>query len=76
MYHVIVASLPSIKGADAVVQKYIDLGFPEATSVTGDDRVRISIASFTDKKEGEDYIQTLRQSETLKHLWLLSMKAK
>ena len=47
VYHVIVASLPSIKGADAVVQKYIDLGFPEATSVTGDDRVRISIASFT-----------------------------
>lgn len=76
VYHVIVASLPSMKGADAVVQKYIDLGFPEATSVTGDDRVRISIASFTDKKEGEDYIQTLRQSETLKHLWLLSMKAK
>ena len=76
VYYVIVASLPSMKGADAVVQKYIDLGFPEATSVTGDDRVRISIASFTDKKEGEDYIQMLRQSETLKHLWLLSVKAK
>lgn len=76
IYHVIVASLPSTKGADAVVQKYIDRGFPTATTVVGDDRVRISIASFADKAEGEAYVASLRQDEAYKNVWLLSVRNK
>ena len=76
IYHVIIGSLPSQKGADAVVQKYIDKGFEQTTTVVGDEHVRISIASFTDKAEGEAYVQTLRQDEAFKHAWLLSVKAR
>ena len=76
VYHVIVGSLPSQKGADALVQKYIDKGFAQTKTVASDDRVRISIASFTDKAEGEAYVQSLRQDDAFKHVWLLSVKAK
>ena len=76
IYHVIIGSLPSAKNAEAVVQKYIDRGFAQTTTVVGDDRVRISIASFTDKAEGEAYVSTLRQQEDYKHAWLLSVRAK
>ena len=76
IYHAIVGSFPSLKGTDAVVQKYVDRGFGQTTTVVGDDHVRISIASFTDKAEGEAFVRTLRQQEDYKHVWLLSVRAK
>ena len=76
IYYVIVGSLPSMSGAEGVVKKYKDLGFEEATIVEGDGRVRISIASFTDKTEGEAYVSSLRENETFKHAWLLSVRNK
>lgn len=76
IYHAIVGSFPSLKGTDAVVQKYVDRGFGQTTTVVGDDHVRISIASFTDKAEGEAFVRTLRQQEDYKHVWLLSVRAR
>jgi len=76
IYHVIAGSLPSSKGAEAIVEKYKGLGFSTATTVEGDGRVRISIASFTDKAEGEAFIDNLRQNESYKKVWLLSVRVK
>jgi len=76
VYHVIAGSLPSDKGAEAVVRKYVDKGFEHATTVEGDGRVRISIASFYDKAEGEAYVKELRKDEAFKNVWLLSVKAR
>ena len=76
IYHVIAGSLPSKSGAEAVIQKYVNKGFDKATAVEGDGRVRISIASFNDKAEGEAYVNELRKDEAFKNVWLLSVKVR
>ena len=76
IYHVIAGSLPSKSGAEAVIHKYVNKGFEKATAVEGDGRVRISIASFNDKAEGEAYVNELRKDEAFKNVWLLSVKVR
>lgn len=74
IYHVIVGSLPSRRGADEMIQKYIASGFPQASLVESDERVRVSLVSFTDKAEGEAYVSELRQRTEYKNVWLLSVR--
>lgn len=73
-YHLIISSLPSKNGAAAVVEKYVKLGFPQTTTVEGDERVRISIESYSDKDTANQRIAELRQQEAYKNVWLLSVK--
>lgn len=76
LYHVIIASLPSQATAEKVAQKYVERGFTETTIVSGGSYVRVALATFTDKRNGEDFIQALRQDEAYKSAWLLAEKAK
>lgn len=73
-YHIIVASLPSSRGADEVVSKYASQGYTDVTLVERDDRVRISLVQFTDKDEANAYLKTLREKEAFQNAWLLAVR--
>ena len=73
-YHIIVASLPNHRGADETLNQYIGMGYPEASLVERDNRVRISLVQFTDKDEANEYLKTLRLQEKFQNAWLLAVK--
>ena len=73
-YHVIVASLPSHRGADETLGQYIRMGYTEASLVERDNRVRISLMQFADKNEANRQLNTLRQEEAFKSAWLLAVR--
>ena len=73
-YHIIVASLPSTRGAEDELNKYASQGYPNASIVERDNRVRISLVQFTDKGEANEYLQTLRQNSAFQNAWLLAIQ--
>lgn len=73
-YHIIVASLPNHRGADETLNQYIGMGYPGASLVERDNRVRISLVQFTDKDVANEYLKTLRQQEKFQNAWLLAVK--
>ena len=73
-YHIIVASLPSHRGADETLAQYTRQGYTNASLVERDDRVRISLVQFTDKDEANKYLSTLRQNEKFQNAWLLAVR--
>ena len=73
-YHIIVASLPSHRGADEALNQYIGMGYPDASLVERDNRVRISLVQFADKNEANEYLNTLRQQEKFQNAWLLAVR--
>ena len=70
-YHIIVASLPSKRGADEVIEGYVAKGYQQASLIERDNRVRISLTQFTDKDEANNYLKTLREDEVFQNAWLL-----
>ncbi len=74
VYHIIVASLPSHRGADETLSQFSKMGYPEASLVERDDRVRISLMQFTDKDEANKQLSILRQNEKFQNAWLLSVR--
>lgn len=73
-YHIIVASLPTHRGAEETLVQYINQGYTNASLVERDDRVRISLVQFTDKDEANEYLKTLRQNEKFQNAWLLAVR--
>ena len=73
-YHIIVASLPSHRGADETLEQFAAKGYTNATIVERDDRVRISLAQFADKDEANEYLKELRQQEDFQNAWLLAVR--
>ena len=73
-YHIIVASLPSRRGADETLSQYSAKGYAGATIIERDDRVRISLAQFADKNEANEYLKTLRQNLEFQNAWLLAVR--
>ena len=73
-YHIIVASLPSLRGANETLDEYVAKGYTDASLVERDNRVRISIKQFTDKDEANSYLKSLREEDTFKNAWLLAVR--
>lgn len=73
-YHIIVASLPNHRGADETLTQYRNSGYPTASLVERDDRVRISLMQFTDKNEANEQLKTLRNETRFQNAWLLAVK--
>ena len=73
-YHIIVASLPSRRGADETLTQYTHMGYAEASIVERDDRVRISLMQFTDKDEANEQLKVLRQNAKFQNAWLLAVR--
>lgn len=72
-YHIIVASLPSNRGADETLNQYTRLGYNNVSLVERDNRVRISLMQFTDKAEANRQLTALRQQEKFQSAWLLAV---
>ena len=73
-YHIIVASLPSHRGADETLNQYTRMGYAGASIVERDNRVRISLMQFADKDEANEQLKTLRQNEKFQNAWLLAVR--
>ena len=74
VYHIIVASLPSHRGADETLSQYNNMGYAEASLVERDNRVRVSLMQFTDKDEANEQLRILRQNEKFQNAWLLAVR--
>ena len=72
-YHIIIASLPSHRGADEIVSKYVAQGYTNVSLVERDGRIRISLTQFTNKDEANSYLSTLRTNEDFANAWLLAV---
>ena len=73
-YHIIVASLPNMRGAEETLNQYISKGHTGASLVERDDRVRISLIQFTDKDEANNYLKELRTQAGFENAWLLAVR--
>ena len=73
-YHIIVASLPSRRGAEETMSQYTRMGYDNVTIVERDDRVRISLMQFADKNEANEQLKALRQQEKFQNAWLLAVR--
>ena len=74
VYHIIVASLPNLRGAEETLNKYISKGHTGASLVERDNRVRISLIQFTDKDEANSYLAELRTQAGFESAWLLAVR--
>lgn len=74
VYHVIVASLPNHRGAEETLNLYINKGYPNASLVERDNRIRISLVQFTDKDEANNYLKELRRIDAFQNAWLLAVR--
>ena len=74
VYHIIVASLPNLRGAEETLNKYISKGHTGASLVERDNRVRISLIQFTDKEEANNYLTELRTQAGFESAWLLAVR--
>ncbi|NDW12796.1 SPOR domain-containing protein [Bacteroides sp. 214] len=73
-YHLIVGSVLREKDGNEMVDKLKEKGYDNAQIVVGDGKVRISILSYTNRKEAETQLNLLREQESYKNCWLLSVK--
>lgn len=73
-YHIIVASLPSHRGADETLNQYTRMGYAEASIVERDNRVRISLMQFADKDKANEQLKVLRQNAKFQNAWLLAVR--
>lgn len=74
VYHIIVASLPNHRGAEETLNQYINKGYPNASLVERDNRIRISLIQFIDKDEANNYLKELRQIDAFQNAWLLAVR--
>lgn len=75
-YHIIVASVTNMADAEKTVQYFTDKGYPGGTIVEGDGRVRIAIASSTDRKTVDAKWADLRNIELFQNAWILTSRDK
>ena len=73
-YHIIVASLPSYRGADDTLSQFAHMGYSEASIIERDNRVRISLMQFADKDEANAQLKALRQNDKFQNAWLLAVQ--
>lgn len=73
-YSVIVASIANLSDAAPLIEKYKREGYPDATVIQGDGRIRISLMSFNDVNEAYYAISILKLEDRFKDAWLLTKK--
>lgn len=71
-FHIIVAGGISLKVAEAITGQLQTKGFPEATTLNSDGKVRVSIRSFSTREEATKQLLELRKNENYTNAWLLA----
>lgn len=75
VYYIIVGGEESKSRAEQLLNKVKDSGFQNAEIVESGDRYRIYVASFTDKVEGESYLEIFRkENPRYATAWLYSKR--
>lgn len=69
-YHIIVASLPSERAAQAEASSLISEGHSEAKVLVCGDKMRVSIASFASNDEASKAVTQLRQQAKYQGAWV------
>ncbi len=75
-YHIIVASVTTEADGEKSIQYFAEKGYPGATLVKGDGRVRIAISSFSDWDEANAKLLEFRKLELFQNAWLWTSRNK
>ncbi len=70
-YNIIVASVNNKKEAETVIKKYHQDGYADTSIIEGDGRTRISLMSFSNRKEAYKKLNEIKQIPSFKDAWLL-----
>jgi hypothetical protein len=73
-YHIIVASVTNDTEAQQAIQYFASKGYPGATAVKTDGRVRIAIASFANRNEADAKWNEVRKLELFQNAWICSSR--
>lgn len=73
-YHLIVASLATLKDAQQILKSYHQKGYTEASVVEGSGRYRISLYNYSDRVSANNKLNELKKDEAYKSAWLLTSK--
>lgn len=73
-YCIIIASVGSTKDAQKMSESLKSKGFPEASVIEKDNRIRVCVASYSNQSEAYKQLKQIRQNETYKDAWLLTNK--
>ena len=73
-YHIIVASVGNRKDAETVIKELAGKGYPDATIIERDGRVRIALISGSDKESLNAQMLQLRKKEEFKNAWMLTTR--
>lgn len=73
-YHIIVASVGSRADAETVVSDLAAKGYPGATVIERDGRVRVALMSGTDKEAINAKMLQLRKKDMFKQAWMLTTR--
>ena len=73
-YHIIVASVGNRKDAENAVKELASKGYPGATIIDRDGRVRVALKSSSDKEALNTQMLQLRKKEEFKNAWMLTTR--
>lgn len=73
-YHIIVASVGNRNDAEKAVKELASKGYPNATVIERDGRVRVAILSGSDKDVLNTQMLQLRKKEEFKNAWMLTTR--
>lgn len=73
-FHLIVASVTKEDEGQAMVERLHTKGYKQARIVTGEGRIRVSIASYATSEEAKKELLDLRKIDAYQNAWLLTQK--
>ena len=71
LYYIIIASCTTLKDAERVVRKRESEGYENVGILERDGRFRLYLKTFTDRTEGETFLEQVRVSTPFQSAWLL-----
>ena len=73
-YNIIVASVGTRKDAESMVAAWKAKGYPTATVIEGDGKIRVSLLSYPTESDAYRKINLLKQEGMFKDAWVLTTK--
>lgn len=70
-HYIVIASLAVKKDALAMVADLKSKGYSNACVLTGENKIRVSIMSYSDRQEAENQLLEVRKDHIYKNAWLL-----
>lgn len=70
MYHIIIGSFPNQEKADEYMARIDKSLYQETGMIVRDDRYRVYIRKFDNRKDAETYLSVIREGEKHKDAWL------